>query len=174
MQKISGYSVIEVLLAGSILALAVSGIVIAIIFAQRSNQATLAQEQAMNMANDGIEILRSIRNRDYSLLVNGTNMALGFTNNQWEIITNPLPTDDNINNRTRRITIIDGATPDEKQITVTVVYTINPEGDTKSIERTEIIANTFAKNPSGVTATSNNYQLLDDVVGEYQNTFISP
>ena len=174
MKLYRGYSVIEVLLAGSILALAVSGIVISLVIAQRTNQANIAQEQAMNMAEQGIEAIRSIRNKDYNLLVNGTDMALAYTGGDWSIITSPTASDDTIDNRTRRITIANGASNDEKTVTVTISYRINPEGDIKTLTRTEAIANLYGVKPIGVTAESSNYRLLDDIVGDSNNTFIRP
>lgn len=170
-----GYSVIEVLLAGSILALAVAGIVSAILIAQRNNQASIAQSQAVEMAQEGVEALRSIRNRDYTLLVNTvTPAALSRSGSQWSIITNPDPNTDQLTNplRTRRITIAtDNTALDSKLITVTVTYQINPEGDTRTVTLSETLANILTKKPSGTTATSQNYQLRDDNFGNAQSIF---
>ena len=169
----SGYSVVEVLLAGSILALAVAGIVSAILIAQRNNQASIAQSQALDMAQEGIEALRSIRNRDYRLLVNTTTpAALSKTDSDWSIITSPASTDDRLTGplRTRRITIADDTTAlDSKLITVTVTYQINPEGDTKTTSLSETLANILTNKPAGTTATSQNYQLRDDNFGNAQS-----
>ena len=65
-----GYSIIEVLLAGSILALAIAGIVASMLIAQRNNQSSISQSQALAMAKEGIIALKSIRDKDYSLLIN--------------------------------------------------------------------------------------------------------
>jgi Tfp pilus assembly protein PilV len=170
-----GYSVIEVLLAGSILVLAVSGIVGAIIVSQRNNQASIAQSQALQMAQEGVEVLRSIRNRDYNLLVNTTSpAALSKTGSDWSIITSPSSDQDRLTNplRTRRITIdTDTTSLDSKLVTVTVTYQINPEGDTKIITLSETLANILTNKPSDITATSQNYQLRDDNFGDSQSTF---
>lgn len=170
-----GYSVIEVLLAGSILALAVAGIVSAILIAQRNNQASIAQSQALEMSKEGLEALRSIRNVDYSLLVNTVSpAALSFSGGQWSIVTSPASNIDQLTSplRTRRITIATDTTAlDAKLVTVTVTYQINPEGDTKTISLSETIANIFANKPSGTTATSKNYQLRDDNFGNAQSIF---
>jgi Tfp pilus assembly protein PilV len=170
-----GYSVVEVLLAGSIFALAVAGIVSAIILSQRNNQASIAQSQALEMAQEGIEALRSIRNRDYTLLINtSTPAALTRTGSQWSIVTNPTTDIDKLTDslRTRRITIATDTTAlDSKLITVTVTYQINPAGDTKTITLSETLANILTNKPSGTTATSQNYQLRDDNFGNAQSTF---
>lgn len=184
----SGYSVIEVLLAGSILALAVAGIVGAIVLAQRNNQATNAQTQALKMAQEGIDALRSIRNRNYSLLVNTVSPAsLVLTDGVWSINTTPGSNDDQLLDplRTRRITIerdpdlndsgdLEGLVA--KKVTVTVTYQINPDGDTKDIVLTETLANTSTMSDTGdivtgVTAQSANFRLLDDSVGGGVNSF---
>jgi Tfp pilus assembly protein PilV len=169
-----GYSVIEVLLAGSILALAVTGVVSAIIFAQRNNQTSIAQSQALEMAQEGVEALKSIRSRDYTLLVNTSiPAALTRSGSEWSIIATPASNDDQLTIplRTRRITIAtDTGSFDSKLITVTVTYQINPEGDTKTITLSETLAN--INKPSGaITATSQKYQLKDDVFGSPQSTF---
>lgn len=177
MSNKKGYSIIEVLLAGSILALAITGIVSAILIAQRNNQASIAQSQALDMAKEGIEALISIRNRDYTELVDSTSAALSLVNGQWSIITSPNPTDDQLMNpmRTRRVIITDDiSAPDAKYVTVTVTYQINPEGDTKTVTLSETLANILTTKPFGTTATSNKYQLIDDSFGNLRNTIEQP
>ena len=164
-----GYSVVEVLLAGSILALAIAGIVGALLLAQRNNQANIAQSQALEMAKEGIEALKSIRDRNYSLLVNTTTpVGITFSSGVWNIINNPTPTQDRLDKptRTRRITIADSIIPNAKTVTVTVTYQINPEGKTATITLTETLANILTPKATGVTAESANYRLADDKFGE--------
>jgi type II secretory pathway pseudopilin PulG len=162
-----GYSVIEVLLAGSILALSIAGIVGSMLLAQRNNQSSIAQSQALVMAQEGIIALKSIRDRDYNNLTNIESGGLNFDNGQWNIIENPLPTDDQLTNpvRTRRVKVENDATPDAKLVTVTVIYEINPEGDTSNIELSETLIN-MSKKPIGTTAESANYRLVDDNLGD--------
>lgn len=162
-----GYSVIEVLLAGSILALAIAGIVSALIVAQRNNQANIAQSQALSMATEGIEAIRSIRDRNYNELFNVSNAALNFNNNEWTIINNPNANIDQLTKplRTRRITIANSSTPNSKSVTVSVTYQINPEGDLKTITLNETLTNTSFSKSSGVTSESANYRLSDDNFG---------
>jgi hypothetical protein len=177
-----GYSVIEVLLAGSILALAVSGIVGSILVAQRNNQANISQNQAMSMAKEGIEALRSIRDRDYNELINDDSASLSFNNGEWVLNLNPISTDDQLTNplRTRRIKIekdpdLNSSNDTEgkvaKKITVTVIYQINPEGKTSTITLSETLSNIFNSKPTGVTAESQNYRLVDDNIGGMVNSF---
>jgi hypothetical protein len=167
-----GYSVIEVLLAGSILALAISGIVSALIVAQRNNQSNISQSQALAMAKEGMEALKSIRDRNYNELTNTNNAALSFNNNEWTIITNPGPTVDQLTNplRTRRITLTDSNIPNSKLVKVTVTYQINPEGQTSTITLDETFNNISSSKSSGVTAESTNYRLLDDNFGNMNNS----
>ncbi len=165
-----GYSVIEVLLAGSILALAISGIVASMLIAQRNNQASIAQSQALAMAQEGIIALKSIRDRDYSLLENVDGAALKFENGQWLIIGLPSPNDDKLDNpaRTRRVKIENDIIPDAKKVTVKVEYQINPEGYTSSLDLSETLIN-MSKKPTGVTAESKNYRLIDDSLGDIRD-----
>ncbi|MEY3471125.1 MAG: hypothetical protein RLZZ223_475, partial [Candidatus Parcubacteria bacterium] len=172
-----GYSVIEVLLSGSILALAITGIVSAILIAQRNSQASIAQSQALEMAKEGIDALRSIRDRDYSLLNDTTTLsgdALSFSEDgQWSIITSPTVDTDRLSNptRIRRIKIENGPVSNSKKVTVTVEYQVNPEGDLSKVELTETLINISKKIPSGVTAESSNYRLIDDNFGGPYNSF---
>ncbi len=158
-----GYSVIEVLLAGSILALAIAGIVGSMLLAQRNNQSTIAQSQALSMAQEGIIALKSIRDRDYSNLINIESGGFIFENVDCNIIETP----DELTNpvRTRRVKIENDTTPDAKLVTVNVTYEINPERDTAEIELSETLIN-MSKKPTGVTAESANYRLVDDNLGD--------
>jgi type II secretory pathway component PulJ len=176
-----GYSVIEVLLAGSILALVVSGIVASMLIAQRNNQSSIAQSQALAMAQEGIIALKSIRDRDYSLLINtadinnnpsGEDFGLSFENGEWNLILAPISSQDKLDNpvRTRRVRIENDITSDAKIVTVKVNYQINPEGDTENLELKETLIN-MAKKPTGVSAESANYRLVDDNLGDINNSF---
>jgi Tfp pilus assembly protein PilV len=168
-----GYSVIEVLLSGSILALAVTAIVASLVIAQRNNQASIAQSQALAMAKEGIEALKSIRDRNYNQLINVNNAALSFNNNEWTINSSPSSNSDQLTNplRTRRITIANSTTPNSKLVTVTITYQINPEGQTSTVTLSETLANILVSQPTGVTAESSNYRLLDDNFGNMNNSF---
>lgn len=179
-----GYSVIEVLLAGAILALAIAGIVGAMLIAQRNNQSSIAQSQALAMAQEGIIALKSIRDRDYASLINtadtinnpsGVEFGLSFSDGVWNLILSPTSSQDKLDNpaRTRRVKIEDDIISDAKKVTVTVEYQINPEGDTSSLELSETLLN-MSKNPTGVTAGSRNYRLIDDRLGDTNNSFNTP
>ena len=177
-----GYSVIEVLLAGSILALSIAGIVGAMLIAQRNNQSSIAQSQALAMAQEGIAALKSIRDRDYSILINtadttnnpsGLEFGLSFSEEGiWNLIPAPTDTQDRLNNpvRTRRVSIANDTTLDAKLVTVTVEYQINPEGDTSSLELSETLLN-MSKKPTGVSAESANYRLIEANLGGLNNSF---
>lgn len=176
-----GYSIIEVLLAGSILALAITGIVASMLIAQRNNQSSIAQSQALTMAQEGIIALKSIRDRDYSLLINtddiannpsGEEYGLLFENGEWNLILAPNTDQDKLDNpvRTRRIRIENDVTPDAKLVTVKVRYQINPEGDTEDLELKETLID-MSKKPTGVSAESANYRLVDDNLGDINNVF---
>jgi len=179
--KKRGYSVIEVILAGSILALAVAGIVGAMLIAQRNNQASIAQSQALAMAQEGIIALKSIRDRGYIALINttdniknpsGSEFGLSFSDGVWNLILSPTASQDTLYNpaRTHRVKIEDDIIPDAKKVTVKVVYQINPEGDTSSLELSETLIN-MSKKTTGITAESTNYRLIDDKFSEHNSSF---
>lgn len=179
--KKRGYSVIEVILAGSILALAVAGIVGAMLIAQRNNQASIAQSQALAMAQEGIIALKSIRDREYSALINtndttnnpsGAQFGLSFSDGVWNLILSPTTSQDKLDrpDRTRRVKIEDDIIPDAKKVTVTVKYQVNPEGDTANLELSETLIN-MSKKTTGITAESTKYRLIDDKFGEHNSSF---
>jgi Tfp pilus assembly protein PilV len=178
-----GYSFIEVLLAGSILSLAISGIVASMIIAQRNNQSSIAQSQALAMAEEVIIALKSIRDRDYSALINtndttnnpsGAQFGLSFSDGVWNLILSPTTSQDKLDrpDRTRRVKIEDDIIPDAKKVTVTVKYQVNPEGDTANLELSETLIN-MAKKPTGVTSESRNYRLIDDNLGDIRDNSLN-
>lgn len=175
-----GYSVVEVLLAGSILALAIAGIVGSLVVAQRNNQANIAQRQALSMAKEGIEALKSIRDRNYKDLVNVNSGALSFNSGKWTLNQNPGSNDDQLTKplRTRRVKIekdpdLNSSNDTEgtvaKKVTVKVEYQLNPEGKISTIELSETLANILTPKATGVTAESRNYRLIDDSVGDIRD-----
>lgn len=159
-----GYSIIEVLLAGTIFALAISGIVSMIIYTQKTNQVSVEKDLAMKMLEEGSVALKSIRDRDFSLLIEGNDMAINFDNNQWNILVNPNPEDDNQDRRVRRISISDNS-PDIKNVTINVSYPINSKGETKDVSITENIVNTSKDVLTDITMQSNTLKIVDDEFG---------
>lgn len=168
-----GYSIIEVLLAGTIFALAISGIVTIIIYTQKTNQVSLEKDLALKMLEEGSVSLKSIRDRDFSLLIEGINMGLSFDNNQWNILENPNPEDDTQDRRVRRISISD-TSPDIKNIVITVSYPINTKGGTKDVSITENLVNISKETLTDVTMQSSNLKIVDDEFGGQETLNINP
>lgn len=167
----TGYSVVEVLLSGALFAVGVSGIIISILFAQRVNQANSLKLTANRRALEGMSAIRSIRDRDFSLLVNGADMALNLSSGAWTINVAPGPNDDLAEDTLRRITITDGDTSTQKEVTVTVSYATNSGNESQSFSTTEIISDLSSLRGEGVTSQSRNYQLSEDLVGTYDDVW---
>ncbi|MEX0598081.1 MAG: hypothetical protein WD512_16455, partial [Candidatus Paceibacterota bacterium] len=100
--------------------------------------------------------------------------GLSFSNSQWNLISDPNPSQDKLDNpvRTRRVKIANATISDAKLVTVTVTYQINPEGETSTVELSETLIN-MSKKPTGVSAESANYRLVDDNLGDMNNSFKS-
>ncbi len=177
MKRNHGYSVIEVLLAGTIFALAASGIAAAVIFSQRANQTSAAKERALTIAEEGMTAVRSIRDRDsvaFDNLADDSDMALQFTAGQWEFITTPQPTDDSVDGYTRRVGIADVSTENtQKQVTVTVTYPTNQSGGEGTVSLVEQLGNVYLESITGVTSQSQNYLLAADILGAVDDS-VSP
>jgi len=168
-----GFSIIEVLLAGTIFALAISGIVAIIIYTQKNNQISQEKDLSIQMLEEGSVAIKSIRDRGFNLLVEGNDMALNFNNSQWEIITTPGVNDDKQEERIRRVSIVPGTSSDVKNVTITVSYPINAKGDMKSISITENVVNTNKEILDDVTMQSNSLRLILDEV-DLEQTLTTP
>ena len=168
-----GFSIIEVLLAGTIFALAISGIVAIIIYTQKNNQISVERDLSIKMLEEGSVAIKSIRDRDFNLLSIGNDMALNFNNNQWEIITSPNVNDDKQEERTRRVSIVAGTSSDVKNVTITVFYPINAKGGIKNISITENIVNTKREVLDDVTMQSATLKMILDEV-DLEQTLTTP
>lgn len=167
----SGYSIVEVLLSGGLFAVGISGIVISILFAQRVNQANSLKLTANRRATEGMTIIRTIRDRDFADVINGSNMALSLSSGEWNIISNPSATDDLAENTLRRVSISNGTTSSQKQVTITVSYAINSGKSNQSFTLTEIISDRTSVRGEGVTSQSQNYKLSEDLIGTYDDVW---
>ncbi len=120
-QKIYGFSIVEVLLAVSILALIITTLFGGIIYGQQTTQVAGSTARASIIANEGLEAVRNIRDHAFSNLVDGT-YGLAITSNTWGFSGSSDTTD----TFTRSITIstIDA---DSKQIVSNVTWTQNQQ-----------------------------------------------
>jgi len=167
--KQNGYSVLEVLLAGAIFALAASGIIAAIIFARQSSETANLRDEAQAMAREGVTALKSIRSRDWSSVSTGNGQALSFdeSSSQWSLIPNPSSSDDTKGRLTRRIDITSGDLPETKDVTVRVEYPLN-RADTGEITLNSLLAKLDSQRYGGTGRSSENYRIVDEELGGYK------
>ncbi|MFC1608713.1 prepilin-type N-terminal cleavage/methylation domain-containing protein [Patescibacteria group bacterium] len=80
--KKAGFSIIEAIVASSIFALIVTGLVGLLLYANRYTQFSGSKNRAVLVTNEGLEAVRSIRDRDFENLVDGI-YGLERSNDKW-------------------------------------------------------------------------------------------
>lgn len=115
-KKKIGFSLIEVILAGSIFIMLALILIGALIYGQEDSLKAGQRNRAVLLAEEGLEAVRSIRNSGFSNLTAGT-YGLSTSTGQWKL-TNDL---DATNNFTRSLTVSDIDTH-HKQIISKVVW----------------------------------------------------
>mgnify|MGYP001582734235 CR=1 FL=1 len=116
-----GFSLVEVLLAVSVFALIVTGLVGGLIYGQQSTALSGARVRAEMLADEGLEAVRNIRDANFSNLTDGT-FGLTTTGNQWNLSGSSDTTD--IFTRAITISAVDA---NRKQVTSTVTWQQNPQ-----------------------------------------------
>lgn len=174
-----GYSVVEVLLAGALFAVVAGGVVTAIIYAQRTNESAFAREKAIRLTEEGVQAVRSIRQRDFDLMVNAPSIGLEFKESKWELVYYPTQSDDvTTDGFRRRLSIEDGPTTFSKEVKVRVDYTTG--GIEREVELSTIVSD-LEESDDDVTRVegqdrliSNNYIIQNDSQspGELQDLVI--
>ncbi len=124
----AGFSILEPLLAASLIAFLVLGIVTALVYGRVTAADNAARGQALLLADEGLEAVRSIRSNGFSELVEG-NYGLSAQGGVWALS----PESDSTNGFVRTIEIIDmdGAS---KSITSSVEWTNDYGSSTVSVE----------------------------------------
>lgn len=174
-----GYSVVEVLLAGALFAIVAGGVVTAIIYAQRTNESAFAREKAIRLAEEGVQAIRSIRQRDFDLLANASSVGLNFEENVWKLVYYPTENDDvTTDGFRRRLRIEDGPTTFSKSVNVKVDYVTG--GVQREVELSTIVSDLeesdddVARVEGQDRLVSNNYIIQNDSQspGELQDLVI--
>ena len=111
-----GFLVVEVLLASSLLVIAITAFVGAIIYGQESTSVAGGITRASFLAQQGIEAVRNIRDESFGNLADGS-YGLLVSNNQWILSGNSDSTDGYV--RQINISTIDA---DRKQIASTITW----------------------------------------------------
>src|SRR3989344_5062294 len=114
-----GFSLVEVILAGSVFVMIATVLVGAIIYGQESTVLSGKRAQAVFLAEEGLEAVRNIRDDDFSSLIDGT-YGLQIVGGRWNIAGSS----DVTGIFTRQITI-SSIDSDTKKITSTVTWQQN-------------------------------------------------
>ncbi len=77
-----GFTVIEIIIASSVLALLLTSLVGVFIFINQTLQFSGSKKEAVFLAEEGLEAVRNIRDEDFPNLVDGTH-GLAISSNQW-------------------------------------------------------------------------------------------
>lgn len=118
--KNTGFSIVEVLLAVSVLALIITGFAGAIIYGEESTAVAGSRARAIYIAEEGLEAVRNIRDAGFANLTDGT-FGLSTTGNQWSLSGSSDLTD--IFTRTINVSAVDA---DRKQVVSTVTWQQTP------------------------------------------------
>lgn len=143
--RMAGFSLVEVMLASSLFVLLVTALVGAWLYGQESTMLAGNRARAVMLAEEGLEAARNIRDADFANLTNGTH-GLAISGNQW-ILSGSSDTN-GIFTRQIEISPIDA---DRKEITGTVTWQQNPQRD-GSVSATTYLTNwhdTFGDPPAG-------------------------
>ncbi len=117
-----GFSLIEIMLSVSMIAVFVIIFITAIIDSQEANLLTGKRNIATRLSEEGIEALRNIRDDSFSNLVDG-NYGLTIIDNKWSLV----PASDVTNNEYTRSIVISTINPKMKQVESTVTWSQNAQ-----------------------------------------------
>lgn len=144
-----GFSLIEIIIAIAIFAIISAGGITGFIPVLNQNRQSNEILQANRIAEEGLEAARSIRNRDFSLLANGTK-GIGVSSNLWTFIG----TSDVTDKFTRQLTIstasrdaggtmvVSGGTSDPDTFLIKSLVTwMYSTGDTKNFSLDTVLTN---------------------------------
>jgi len=112
-----GFSLVEVILAGALFVLIVTALVGAFVYAKEATAITGDRARAFFLADEGLEVVRNIRDEDFSNLADG-NYGLSISGGEW-IFSG---TSDVTGIFSRQITIF-SIDPNRKQVTSEVSWT---------------------------------------------------
>jgi hypothetical protein len=177
-RKIKAQSAIEVLLSGILFVMLSGGVISALLYSRNATMLATQRSQAVIFAEEGMTALRSMRDRDFGLLTNGTDKALVYNDGKWEFVGVINADSDSKDGMTRRVDIADGPIAGQtKLVTVKVLYFLGPNrSNTYEIKSVlaDLYDNTGAEGASsgplqygGNYASSGNFKLADQDFGDY-------
>lgn len=119
--SLSGFSLVEVILAAALFGLLTTGMVGAYLYGQEATAQAGDRARGQMVAEEGLEALRNMRDADFSNLVDGT-YGLALESNQWILSGSS----DLTGIFTRQVDIAT-LSDDEKAVTITVTWQQNPQ-----------------------------------------------
>ena len=141
-----GFSLIEIMLSVSMIAVFVIIFITAIIDSQEANLLTGKRNIATRLSEEGIEALRNIRDDSFSNLVDG-NYGLTIIDNKWSLV----PASDVTNNEYTRSIVISTINPKMKQVKSTITWSQNAQRDGRISLVTNLIDMTNQGTTTGAT-----------------------
>lgn len=148
--KPRGFSVVETMLAVSVLGLIVTAVMGAFLYVQKSSVLSGNRNRALLLAEEGLEASRNIRDSGFENLIAGTH-GLSYEGGQWVLSGSS----DSLGAYTRQLEVID-VDSDRKQVTSTVTWN-------QSQQRTGVVS----------LVTYLNYWMKEQVadLGDWENPF---
>jgi len=119
--RISGFSVIEVVLAAGLFGLIITALTSILVYGEESSALAGQRARAVFLAEEGMEAVRNIRDENFANLTDG-NYGLQVSSNQWALSG----VSDTIDVFTRQINI-STVDPNRKAITSTVLWQQNSQ-----------------------------------------------
>lgn len=127
-----GFSLVEAILAASIFTLTVSAFAGALIYGQTGSLQTGNRIRAVFLADEGLEVIRNIRDDDFVNLTDGA-YGLDIQSGRWELVAQP----EVVDIFTRQIDIAT-INADTKEITASVFWSDIFRGDRSIIHKTNL------------------------------------
>lgn len=115
-----GFLLIEIILTSSLFILFLTAFAGVFYYGLQSSTAAGNRGKAVMLVDEGMEAVRSIRNMNFSNLVDGT-YGLSYSNSQWNLIGTP-----DVSGLFTRQVVITTVDPNRKQVTVTVTWQETP------------------------------------------------
>lgn len=112
-----GFSLVEVLVAVSLLGIISVGVLSVIAYAQDVRQTAYDRPEAVLLAEEGMEIVRNLRDREFGLLEDGT-YGLSYSDGSWVLTEEPEQVDSMFTREVRVVSV----DPVTKQVDVSVFW----------------------------------------------------
>lgn len=129
----SGSSLLELIVALGVFTVGIVTVLFLVWGSSAATQSGVERTQALYLAREGLEAVRTIRDTSFDNLVDGTH-GIGLSDGKWNLITTP----DAVDQFDRTITIATGTTPETKKITSTVSWPVSPVRN-ESVELIEYV-----------------------------------